>query len=210
LRPPAQGKYLFSTLRRPPSFHPPIWYAFAPNGQEIPLKLQSGRLVFFCQACCAPTFHPINVLIIANIQFDQVAIRWNDAGPLNSISVKWNLTIKLTNVVSRWISPSNHKSKIVNPKSKIEFHHTGCSDRSIESILLRDADALDFLGVVGVLRDFSKNPRDLRTAYEETKRRRNKLPGLLTLESARAIAAGRVKEMDELLNRFEAETFGCF
>ena len=92
----------------------------------------------------------------------------------------------------------------------IEFHHAGGSDRSIESILLRDADALDFLGVVGVLRDFSKNPRDLRKAYEETKRRRNKLPGLLTLESARAIAAGRVKEMDDLLNRFEAETFGCF
>jgi hypothetical protein len=53
----------------------------------------------------------------------------------------------------------------------IELHHTGGSDRSLKSILLRDTDALDFLGIVEILRDFSKNPRDLQKAYEETKRR---------------------------------------
>ncbi|HSD84505.1 MAG TPA: HD domain-containing protein [Anaerolineae bacterium] len=92
----------------------------------------------------------------------------------------------------------------------IELHHAGGSDRSLESILLRDADALDFLGVVGVLRDFSKNPRDLRQAYEETKRRRTQLPDLIHLEKARAIASVRVKQMDKLLAQFEAESFGCF
>jgi uncharacterized protein len=92
----------------------------------------------------------------------------------------------------------------------IELHHTSGSERSLESILLRDADVLDFLGIVGMLRDFSKNPRNLRKAYQEVQRRRDKLPTSLCLEKARKIAAERVKEMDMLLIQFEAETFGCF
>lgn len=92
----------------------------------------------------------------------------------------------------------------------IALHHSGGSERSLESILLRDADALDFLGIVGMMRDFSKNPRDLRKAYQTIKRRREKLPGLLYLEKAKAIATQRVEEMDEILEQFEAETFGCF
>jgi uncharacterized protein len=92
----------------------------------------------------------------------------------------------------------------------IELHHTGGEERSLESILLRDADALDFLGVVGVLRDFSKNARDLRAAFDIVKRRRDKLPGLLSLDKAKAMATARVKQMDELLTRFEQDSFGCF
>ena len=36
----------------------------------------------------------------------------------------------------------------------IGTHHSGDPNRSIEAILLSDADALDFLGVIGVLRIF--------------------------------------------------------
>lgn len=92
----------------------------------------------------------------------------------------------------------------------IEFHHSPSPDRSIEAILLCDADALDFLGVVGVLRDFSKNTKDLRKAYEITKKRRAKLPGGLILEASKALAAARIRRMDELYAAFEEETFGCF
>ncbi len=92
----------------------------------------------------------------------------------------------------------------------IALHHTGGNDRSLEAILLRDADILDFLGPVGVLRDFSKSARDLRKAYKITRKRRETLPDLLCLEKAKAMAAERVREMDELLKQFEAETFGCF
>jgi uncharacterized protein len=92
----------------------------------------------------------------------------------------------------------------------IALHHSGGSERSVESILLRDADVLDFLGVVGVMRDFSKNPRNLRKARQEVQRRRDKLPALLCLEKAQEIGADRVKQMDEVLASFEAETFGCY
>jgi uncharacterized protein len=92
----------------------------------------------------------------------------------------------------------------------IALHHTAGSERSLEATLLRDADVLDFLGVVGVLRDFSKNPRDMRKGYLAVKQRREQLPGMLCLPAAQALAVQRVKEMDELLAQFEVETFGCF
>ncbi len=92
----------------------------------------------------------------------------------------------------------------------IEYHHSADPNRSIEARLLSDADALDFLGVVGVLRDVSKNPKDLRKAYAATKGRREKLPGTLCLERSVEIAAERIKAMDDLLARFEEDTFGYF
>ena len=92
----------------------------------------------------------------------------------------------------------------------IKLHHTGGSDRSLESVLLRDADALDFLGVVGVLRDFSKHPRELRKAFEACRNRREKVPPLISLERSRALAAVRLSQMDELLRRFEEDSGGCF
>jgi hypothetical protein len=92
----------------------------------------------------------------------------------------------------------------------IETHHSGAPARSFEAILLSDADALDFLGGVGVLRDFSKNPNELRKAYDITRKRQASLPGKILLDKSKEIAAVRLKEMDALLNAFEAETFGCF
>lgn len=92
----------------------------------------------------------------------------------------------------------------------IEHHHHGNPNRSLEAILLSDADALDFLGVVGVLRDFSKNPRDLRKGYETTKKRRETLPAMLCLEKSRELATQRIQQMDEMLVRFEADSWGYF
>jgi hypothetical protein len=92
----------------------------------------------------------------------------------------------------------------------IEFHHSGDPNRSIESILLSDADALDFLGVVGVMRDCAKSSKDLKGAVETIKKRRERLPNMIRLDKSKTIAAKRIKEMDELLTTFEEETCGYF
>ena len=92
----------------------------------------------------------------------------------------------------------------------IEYHHQGSPDRSIEAQLLSDADALDFLGAVGVVRDFSRRPRDLRKAYQDVQRHRQKLPGLLCLARSRELAAPRIKMMDDLLLAFAEDSFGYF
>ncbi len=92
----------------------------------------------------------------------------------------------------------------------ILLHHAPGSDRSLESILLRDADALDFLGVVGILRNFSMYTRDLRLGYQETRRRQARCVGVLSLESSKILAAERIKNMDEVLKQFDTETSGLY
>lgn len=92
----------------------------------------------------------------------------------------------------------------------IEYHHSATENNSIEAILLSDADALDFLGAVGVLRDFSKNTKDLRKAYVTVINRRDKLQKRLMLEKSREIASARISSMNQLLSKFEEETFGYF
>jgi HD superfamily phosphodiesterase len=92
----------------------------------------------------------------------------------------------------------------------IAFHHGAGSEHSIEALLLRDADALDFLGAVGVLRDFAKNPKDLRGAYQATQKRRATLADIFHFETAKQLAAERIQRMDALLADFEQDTFGYF
>ena len=92
----------------------------------------------------------------------------------------------------------------------IEFHHADNSARCLEVQLLSDADAMDFLGVVGVLRDFSKNSKELRQAYDISRKRRAKLPAMLCLAKSKEIALQRLADMDELFARFEADSFGYF
>lgn len=92
----------------------------------------------------------------------------------------------------------------------IEYHHQNGPGRSIEAQLLHDADVLDFLGVVGIARDFSKNSRDLRKAFETIQKRRSKLPATLYLEKSRQMAVERLESMDAALAAFEKETFGNF
>ncbi len=92
----------------------------------------------------------------------------------------------------------------------IETHHSGDPGRRMEAILLSDADALDFLGVVGVLRDFSKNPKDMRKAYEIVQERKERVRGLICLESSKMIASQRLERMESLLRSFEEETNGYF
>lgn len=92
----------------------------------------------------------------------------------------------------------------------IEFHHGGDPERSIESRLLTDADALDMLGVVGTLRIFAMWPRSIRNGYAAVKRWRDTCMAAITLDKTREIAKTRLAETNQLLQMFEQETFGIF
>ena len=92
----------------------------------------------------------------------------------------------------------------------IEFHHGGPPNRSVESRLFTDADALDLIGVVGTLRIFSMWPRDLRAACDAVRRWRETCINALSFDAAKKIARERIEETDGLMKRFEEETFGCF
>jgi uncharacterized protein len=103
----------------------------------------------------------------------------------------------------------------------IEFHHGGADERSIEAVLIRDADALDGIGIVGLLREFAQIPTRAKGGYalpvgagmsaalERAKIRMENNPAMLRLSKAREIARDRVREMREMIDALERETFGC-
>jgi len=92
----------------------------------------------------------------------------------------------------------------------VEFHHGGPAGRSPESVAFTDADALDLLGTVGVLRVFSMNHRDLRAAVAAVRRYRDISDRAITLPASRKIADERIRELESLLARFEEQTGGTY
>ncbi len=92
----------------------------------------------------------------------------------------------------------------------IALHHQTRPERCIEAVLLCDADALDFLGVIGALRDFVKKPKDLRGGYNSVVARKEKAMQVICLEKSKAIAAQRLQETEALLAALMSESFGHF
>jgi HD superfamily phosphodiesterase len=102
----------------------------------------------------------------------------------------------------------------------IAYHHGGAGEHSIEAILLSDADALDGMGTIGVLREFAMVPTEvdgcysvptgwgMRGAYERARMRLENNPKMLHLPKSRQIARRRAREMGKLFESFEAESFG--
>jgi len=119
--------------------------------------------------------------------------------------------VRSTQVAQTYLAEKGYPDDVIQRVIDcIATHHRGEPDRSVEAILLSDADALDFLGAVGILRDFSKNPREMRKAHRSVVDRMQKVPRLICLDRAREIAAGRLQVMDEFLREFETETDGCY
>ncbi len=100
--------------------------------------------------------------------------------------------------------------RVVLVLEAIGSHHTVGRGRTLEAMLLSDADALDLLGAIGVLRTFAMCGRDLRGAYQIVKERRERLPRLLCLRTSRRLASKRLAQMDRVLEAFEQESRGLF
>lgn len=77
-----------------------------------------------------------------------------------------------------------------------------------EARLLREADCLDLLGVIGVAREFAWGPNNLAVCRDRIRNRMEGIRGHLTLPAAQALAGDRLAEMERLLDRLEEESFG--
>lgn len=80
---------------------------------------------------------------------------------------------------------------------------------STEALLLREADMLDLIGVVGLSRELAWGPNDLDVCYRRIRSRRDGIRGRLTLPEARRIAERRIARMDVCLGWFEDEVGGA-
>ena len=79
---------------------------------------------------------------------------------------------------------------------------------STEALLLREADFLDFLGVIGFAREFARGPKDLAVCYRRILNRRDGLCGRFTLPRAQELAATRLARLAKCLTWLEEESFG--
>ena len=78
-----------------------------------------------------------------------------------------------------------------------------------EALLLREADMLEFLGLIGMARDFARGPRNVETCYKRILSRRADIQGRFTIPRAQVIAQVRFERMDQCLRWLEEEGFGA-
>lgn len=79
---------------------------------------------------------------------------------------------------------------------------------SNEALLLREADMLEFLGMIGMARDFARGPKNVETCYKRILSRRRDIQGRFTLPCAQEIARLRLEHMATCLHWLEEEGFG--
>lgn len=100
--------------------------------------------------------------------------------------------------------------KIAHVLSVIEQHQPGDDPVSLEATIVRDADILEQMGAIAVLRTAAKLGGDTRfVQFRDVTRylqgRVTELPGKLRLSRSRTLAAPREKALEEFLLRLEEE-----
>jgi HD superfamily phosphodiesterase len=80
--------------------------------------------------------------------------------------------------------------------------------QSNEALLLREADMLEFLGMIGMARDFARGPRNVKTCYKRILSRRDDIQRRFTIPCAQEIAKIRLERMEQCLRWLEEESFG--
>jgi uncharacterized protein len=79
---------------------------------------------------------------------------------------------------------------------------------SNEALLLREADMLEFLGAIGLAREFARGPKNVETCYTRVLSRRDGIQGRFTLPRAQEIAQVRFERMNAFLKELEEESLG--
>ena len=100
--------------------------------------------------------------------------------------------------------------KIEKIVEAVKYHDKRGQGAAIETNILRNADAIDYLGFIAVARDFSKQPNDMIKAIAALKKHRKDFAALLELDSAVSLAEPRIKKLDLFISEFEEESFGLY
>lgn len=80
--------------------------------------------------------------------------------------------------------------------------------RSVEALLLREADMLEFLGMIELAREFARGPKDVAACQRRILSRRAGIEGRFTLPRAHDIAQVRLERMAQCLRWLDEESFG--
>lgn len=80
--------------------------------------------------------------------------------------------------------------------------------KSNEALLLREADMLEFLGMMGMAREFARGPNNVETCYRRILSRRDGIQDRFTLPRAQEIAKIRLNRMEISFQWLNEESFG--
>lgn len=79
-----------------------------------------------------------------------------------------------------------------------------------EALLLREADMLDLIGMIGIAREFAWGPNNLEVCQQRIRARLEGIRGRFTLPRAREIAQVRLDRMAQCLQWLDEESFGIY
>jgi uncharacterized protein len=105
-------------------------------------------------------------------------------------------------------------TKVAQVVEAIRTHQPHLSPTSVEGTILRDADILEQLGAIGILRVVAKIGRDTRyptfTDVAGTLRKAlAELPGKLHLDNAKALAQPKIDLLESFLRAMDNESHGA-
>lgn len=80
---------------------------------------------------------------------------------------------------------------------------------SNEVLLLREADILEVIGMIGVAREFARGPKNVAACYQRILARRDGIQGHFTLPRAQEVARLRLERMEVGLRWLVEESFGA-
>lgn len=112
-----------------------------------------------------------------------------------------------TEILPRIGLPGAVKTVILEAIAKHDYR---CMEpvESVEALLLREADFLDFLGVVGIAREFAWGPNSLQKSYDRILSRIAGVRGRFTIPAAQALASQRIVDMERFLAHLVEESRG--
>jgi uncharacterized protein len=105
-------------------------------------------------------------------------------------------------------------TKVAQVVEAIRTHQPHLSPTSVEASILRDADILEQLGAIGILRVVAKIGRDTRySTFTDAARTLRKaladLPGKLHLDNAKALAQPKIDLLESFLRAMDNEAHGA-
>jgi len=105
-------------------------------------------------------------------------------------------------------------TKVAPVVEAIRTHQPRLSPTSVEGAILRDADILEQLGAIGILRVVAKIGRDTRyptftDAAGTLRKALADLPGNLHLQTAKALAQPKIDLLESFLRAMDNESYGA-
>ncbi|MBN2047871.1 MAG: hypothetical protein JW750_08525 [Anaerolineaceae bacterium] len=167
-----------------------------------------------------PHFHRLEhliPLIAAGRAYDQVVLNWaiylHDWGAFSRYALPGvDHALRSRQVVEAEILPRADFSDANTSLLLDVITHHDYRDlteaRAFEVQLFREADYLDFLGAVGMAREFAWGPADLSMVAKRIRARMDGIRGRFTLPMAQQMAEARLTEMEQFLASLRAQGFG--